>query len=78
MSASLPLADYLGHEGIATVPCFKLFQTGGDTVSNGSTLKITITYAIFYLNWKPLRRSQEFHFRSIVGTDNSQHWIFEN
>lgn len=76
VSGTLPLADYLGHEGTVTVPCFRLFQTGGDTVSSGSILTITISYAIVYLNWQMLRRSQKFKFKSIVGADNSQHWIF--
>jgi hypothetical protein len=73
---NLPLADYLGHEGSVTLPCFEMFRLHGAVVPSGSDLKITITYAFFHLNWKPIRRSQEFHFKSIVGSDHSQHWIF--
>jgi hypothetical protein len=73
-----PLAGYLGHDGSVTLPCFEIFQMKRAVVPSGSMLKISLTYAFFHLNWKPLRRSQEFNFRSIVGRDNSQHWIFVN
>lgn len=73
-----PFADYLGHGGSVTCPCFRMFNLGKEDASapEGNTLDITITYDFFHLNWKPIRRSQTFRFKSAVGRDNSQHWIF--
>jgi len=79
-------ADYLGHGGIATIPCF-------DTVSLDSNLsgviglppqdaitqadlRITITYSFYPITYKPLRRHQAFNFRGIRSADGSLKWSF--
>jgi hypothetical protein len=75
----LPVADYLPHDGAVTLTACSQFlemRNTNETVPAGSTLDIIVTYAYFHLNWKPMRRSQEFHLKSIVGRDGSQHWIF--
>jgi hypothetical protein len=69
-------ADYLSHGGRVTLPCFHTFDVKGRGVASGARLDVTISYAFYGANLTFLRRSQNFHFKSIVGTDNAQHWEF--
>jgi hypothetical protein len=70
-------AEYLLHGGTVTLPCFTML--GGTDIPHpptGNTLDIRITYALYHANIKALRRSQNFHFKALTGTDNLQHWQF--
>jgi len=72
------VADYLGHAGTVTIPCFQIadvVKIVGNKLPN-ATLEIVVTYALYHANVKPLRRSQRFHFRSVIARDQSQHWEF--
>jgi hypothetical protein len=68
-------ADYLGHEGHATIPCFRAVESSG-MVEGGAALTITISHALWSVNIKAFRRSQRFRFKSIGAKDGSQHWEF--
>jgi hypothetical protein len=70
-------STYLAHGNKATIPCFHIVGIKHDAVANGATLDVTISYSFYGINLKFLRRSQVFHFKSVVGDDNSQHWIFQ-
>jgi len=77
------VAGYLEHGGTVTIPCFRIpdiFRTTAPAAERtkrpGATLGVVVSYALYHINLKFLRRSQEFHFRSVVGKDGSQHWIF--
>jgi hypothetical protein len=70
-------ATYLGHEGRVTIPCFRHISIGSSfAVNPEATLDITIIYAFPYLNFTPLRRSQEFRFKAISSTDGTLHWQY--
>lgn len=71
-------ADYLAHEGRATVPCFSMvgrLNLNNVQMHSGVVMRVTINYAFYGLNWPILRRGQQFRFRSVVGADNQHHWI---
>jgi hypothetical protein len=65
----------LMHDQTVTLPCFQTIALRSGRIPAGSSFDITITYAFFHLNFHPLRRSQTFHFESLIGADHSQHWI---
>jgi hypothetical protein len=69
-------AGYLAHDGYATVPCFRLIRSHGGAPNDGATLDITIKYSYSHLTYRKLRRAQTFHFKSVAGDENSQHWVF--
>ena len=69
-------AEYLGHDGQATIPCFRLLAIDALKASSTATLLVRINYAIYHLNVPVLRRYQDFRFRSVVAKDGSQHWEF--
>jgi hypothetical protein len=72
------VAHYLGHAGTVTIPCFtipKKLELGGKKLP-GATLEVTVTYALYHVNLKRLRRSQHFAFSSVAAKDGSQHWVF--
>lgn len=62
------------HGEQATIPCFHLYS--GPAGNSGATLDVEIGYALYDLNWKPLRKHQTFHFQSIGSGTLPQHWIF--
>ena len=67
-------AWHLAHGAQATIPCFHIYS--GKSGYIGATLDVEIEYAIYHLNWKPLRRLQTFHFESVGSDGAPQHWIF--
>jgi hypothetical protein len=71
---AIGFANYLGHGGTVTLPCFRLFHIS--EMPSGAKLDIEVIYAFYHLNPQWLRRSQVFHFQSIRGDDGSQHWQF--
>jgi hypothetical protein len=68
--------NYLGHEGKTTSPCFHAVGTAFP-VEEGATLTMIISYNLWPLTIKPLRRTQTFRFKSVGAKDGSQHWIFQ-
>ena len=70
-------AHSLPHDGRATVPCRPIWSGRDVQFPDGAIFEINITYAYYHLNLGFLRRSQDFHFTSIVGSDGSQHWQYE-
>jgi hypothetical protein len=71
-------AGYLAHDWQTTVPCFNAIDVRHNAIeiSAGAFLNVHISYAFFYVNISPLRRSQEFHFKSVIAKDGTQHWTF--
>ena len=69
-------AHYLPHDGRATVPCRPIWSGKDVQFPDSAIFEIKITYAYYHLNLGFLRRSQDFHFKSIVGSDGSQHWQY--
>lgn len=69
-------AGCLLHGGTVTIPCFTMLGGPDISQSPGNVLDIKVTYALYHLNIKALRRSQTFHFKALTGTDNAQHWQF--
>jgi len=69
-------AHSLPHDGRATVPCRPIWSGRDVQFPDGAIFEINITYAYYHLNLGFLRRSQDFHFKSIVGSDGSQHWQY--
>ena len=67
-------ADYLAHDGSATIPCFRGINSR--PMETGTTLDITINYSLYHINFSLLRRSQKFRFRSVTDKAGSHHWIF--
>jgi hypothetical protein len=53
-------ADYLAHDGQATIPCFRLVET--NQVNAGASLNIVISHDLFYVGSRFLRKSQTFRF----------------
>jgi hypothetical protein len=69
-------AEYLGHDGTVTLPCFQVMDIDEQLhLKTGSNLTVAIDYAFYHLNFAVLRRTQKFHFVSIVGSDQVQHWV---
>jgi|SRR6185312_10480314 len=75
MTLSFGFADYLGHSGSATVPCFRIFDNHGANVTPGQTFTVRIEYAFLYLNLPKLRRSQTFVFESMRLRNGPYRWI---
>jgi hypothetical protein len=71
-------ADYLGHAGTVTLPCFHAVGVQNLRSMTGSELEVEVTYAFYGLDFPILRRSQEFRFECVVGSDYVQHWIYKN
>jgi hypothetical protein len=72
----LKFAEYLGHSRTVTIPCFQSTDiAGGLYLATGSNLDVAIRYSYYHLNFAALRRTQKFHFVSIVGPDRVQHWV---
>lgn len=71
-------AEYVAHNGRTTIPCFNMINSTGAplSMSEGSTLNVTISYAFFYANLRYLRRSQTFRFKSLAAKDGTQHWQY--
>lgn len=66
-------AAYLSHDSRATIPCFHIYA---GHVPEEATLEVVISYAMFHLNWKTLRKHQTFHFRSVSAKNGHRYWIF--
>lgn len=69
-------ADYLAHEGAATIPCFDDIVLNDVRTSKGATLEIEVTYAFYHVNLHFLRKSQIFRFQTAVGGDGNSHWVY--
>jgi len=69
-------ADYLDHGGYITAPCFRTIQLANMRPKEGAALEVTVSYALYHINLRWLRRSQTFRFKSVTGADRSQHWQF--
>jgi hypothetical protein len=67
-------ATYLSHGQTVTMPCFNSINM--HHIRDGAELAIFVTYAFYHLNLGFLRRSQVFHFRSLIGRDGTYHWAF--
>lgn len=67
-------ADYLAHDGQATIPCFRAVET--NQVNAGASLEIVISYDLFYASLRFLRKSQRFRFRSVVDKNGNHHWEY--
>ena len=81
MGAGIKIAYYLAHGDKVTLFCSELmshaiYERERGAVASGATLTIGVGYALWHLDYKLLRQSQTFTFRSIVGSDGSQHWMF--
>jgi hypothetical protein len=76
--AQRDFTDYLGHNGSATVPCFRLLTLNGDwELSEGTTLRVTVSYSFYKLNFGHyLRHSQSFGFKAIRGPNGRSHWQY--
>jgi hypothetical protein len=78
--ASSYLADYLRHGGRVTLPCFRipamLGGAGFGDISGESRMNIDISYDLYYVSAKFLRRHQTFNFKSVIAKDKTQHWEF--
>jgi hypothetical protein len=69
-------ADYLEHNGTATVPCFRSVAANNWPLESGAELTVTISYAFYHANLPFLRRSQTFRFKSIVDKSGLHHWLY--
>jgi hypothetical protein len=68
-------AGYLGHEGKATLPCFRTI--GGDVrIKPGGEFAITVTYAFPAANFPILRRSQTFKFVAVFSPRGEIQWEY--
>lgn len=73
----LGFADYIGHDGRVTIPCFRVLQIGKNVqMSQGTTLDVSVSYAFWALNFPRLRRTQVFRFKSVRGPDGTSQWEY--
>ncbi len=63
----------MGHGESFTTPCFGATITGGKPLP-GSALDISVSYAFWHLNFRWVRRSQDFHFEAVSGDNSSLYW----
>jgi hypothetical protein len=70
-------AHSLPKDGRATIPCRPIWSGKDIHSPDGAIFEIKITYAYYHFNLGFLRRSQDFHFTSIAGSDGSRHWQYQ-
>jgi hypothetical protein len=70
-------ADYLAHSGRATLPCFKVIDLPTRKTIDAD-LTVIISYSVWPVAWRFLRRHQAFRFKTIEGNDGQLHWAYVN
>jgi hypothetical protein len=79
-------ARQLVHGDRITLPCFQAINEMSQTINGVDFdnpknfqhcgLTISISYALVYVNFKRLRRSQNFNFATELADDHSLHWVY--
>ena len=70
-------ADYLGHDGRITIPCFRAVSIRNLKFTSPITMQVEIVYNFYPTTYSRLRRSQKFSFLSVSDQTGGQHWQFK-